>query len=125
MGASPHAFAVVRGRGYRPEQVDRAMAVLIGQQEEDRGRMAELAALETELTAEAERLRGIAESLPPQTYECLGDRARRLLALAEDEAADVREATGADVARTRAEAEAHAEAVRAAAEEEAELLRAE
>lgn len=125
MGASPHAFTVVRGRGYRPEQVDRAMAVLIGQQEENRVRLAELAAREAELIAEAERLREVAASAPPPAYENLGRRARRLLTLAEAEAEDVRAAAGSDAARTEAEAEAEAEAVRAAAEEEAELLRTE
>jgi hypothetical protein len=125
MGASPHAFTVVRGRGYRPEQVDRAMGELIGQLEQDRGHIAELTALEEELAAEAERLGSVAESLPPQTYESLGQRPRRLLTLAEAEAAGVRAAAGDEAGRTAAEAESYARAVREAAEEEAELLRTE
>jgi cell division septum initiation protein DivIVA len=125
MGASPHAFTVVRGRGYRPSQVDRAMDGLIGELEESRGRIAGLAAREEELAAEAERLRSLAESLPPQTYESLGERARRLLSLAAQEAEALREGAEQEAAVTAGQAEAHAQAVREAAEEEAELLRAE
>ncbi|OEV06970.1 DivIVA domain-containing protein, partial [Streptomyces nanshensis] len=100
MGASPHGFTVVRGRGYRPEQVDEALDGLFGEQEEARARLARLVAEQGELTAETERLRALAATLPPPAYESLGAHAGKLLTLAESEAADVRAAAEADAART-------------------------
>ncbi|MYX73837.1 cellulose-binding protein, partial [Streptomyces sp. SID3915] len=98
---SPYGFVGVRGRGYRPEQVDRAVAALSGEREEALERLARLTALAEELTAESARLREVVASLAPQTYVSLGERAQRILALAEEEA----------------------EAARAAAAEEAQALR--
>ncbi len=125
MGASPHAFAVVRGRGYRPEQVDRRVARLIGRSSEDWERAARLTALVEQMTGEMERLRAEAESRPPQTYEALGDRARKLLVLAESESAQVLGAGRSEARLTVEQAEAAARVVRESAQREAKRLRAE
>ena len=90
--ASEHGFVAVRGRGYRPEQVD-AYAVELSQDRDGAWeRAARLTVLAKEMEAEAERLRDVVSRLAPQTYETLGERARQMLALGEAEAAAVREA---------------------------------
>ncbi|MFJ9040471.1 cellulose-binding protein [Streptomyces sp. NPDC102406] len=104
--ASPYGFVVVRGRGYRPEQVQARVAELSGALADARDRVARLTARAEELEVEAERLRGVVAHLAPQTYETLGRRAQYLLELAEEEAAAVRYA-----AQTEANALAEAAAV--------------
>ncbi|MGW8362383.1 cellulose-binding protein [Streptomyces wedmorensis] len=120
-------FAVGRGRGYRPEQVDRHVAALSEERDGAWERAARLTVLAKEMEAEAARLRAAVEALAPQRYESLGDRARKILEMAEqeDEAlvraaeADAQalvaaaEAAGAEAAEA---ARAHAEGIRAAAE---------
>jgi cell division septum initiation protein DivIVA len=125
MGASPRAFAVVRGRGYRPDQVDRKVARLIERSRKDWERVAELTAFAEEMAQEAERLRAVAESCPPQTYESLGGKARKLLVLAEGEAEGVRAAGDAEARRTLEQAESTAGALRESARTEAGEVRAE
>jgi cell division septum initiation protein DivIVA len=125
MGASPRAFAVVRGRGYRPDQVDRKVARLIERSRKDWERVAELTAFAEEMAQETERLRAVAESLPPQTYESLGGRARKLLVLAEGEAEGVRAAGDAEARRILEQAESAAGALRESARTEAGEVRAE
>ncbi|MCW8221182.1 cellulose-binding protein, partial [Streptomyces griseolus] len=93
-GGPVSAFDVVgmRGRGYRPEQVDRTVAALLGERNGALDQMSRLTALVEERSAESARLREVVASLAPQTYASLGERARRILALAEAEAEAVRAA---------------------------------
>ncbi|HEV7626189.1 MAG TPA: cellulose-binding protein, partial [Streptomyces sp.] len=125
MGASPHAFAVVRGRGYRPEQVDRRMARLIERTERDWERVAELTLLVQQMTGEAEQLRSMVANMPPQTYESLGERARKLLTLAEGEAEQLRADSEAQARRCLEQAESASGALRESAHHEAERVREE
>ncbi|MEV8590532.1 cellulose-binding protein [Streptomyces sp. NPDC051180] len=106
-------FVVGRGRGYRPEQVDRYLAALSGERDGAWEQAARLTALVTEKEAEAARLRAAVESLAPQRYESLGDRARSILELAEQE-------DEALVRAAEAEAQALAEDAGTAAEEAAD-----
>lgn len=113
--ASEHGFVVVRGRGYRPEQVD-AYALDLSQDRDDAWeRAARLTVLAKEMEVEAERLRDVVARLAPQTYETLSERARNILALSEAEAAAVRESAEDDVRRVTEEADAQARGVREAA----------
>ncbi|MFC4494236.1 cellulose-binding protein [Streptomyces ovatisporus] len=123
MGASPHAFAVVRGRGYRPEQVDRMVAGLIEESRQDWEHVAELTDRAEELRLEAARLWDAVASRPPQEYEALGERAGQLLSLAEAESTRLREAGQADARRTLLEAESLSVARREAAQREAQRVR--
>ncbi|MET8097705.1 cellulose-binding protein [Streptomyces sp. NPDC005236] len=100
-------FVAVRGRGYRPEQVDRYAAALFRDRDAAWERAARLTVLEKDMQAGAERLREAVTRLAPQTYEELGERARRIFELGEEEAEALREE-----ARREARAEAEvAEAV--------------
>ncbi|MEU9296763.1 cellulose-binding protein [Streptomyces sp. NPDC048266] len=110
-------FAVGRGRGYRPEQVDRHLAALSEDRDGAWERAARLTVLEKEMEAELARLRAVVEALPPQRYESLSDRARKILELAElEDETLVREA--------EAEAQSLAEAAETAGREAAEAARA-
>ncbi|MET9935363.1 MULTISPECIES: cellulose-binding protein [unclassified Streptomyces] len=110
-------FAVGRGRSYRPEQVDRFLAALSAERDGARERAVLLTALVAEREKELAGLRALVEELPPQRYESLGERARKILefAEAEDEAL---------VRAAEADAQALAEATDAAAREAAESARA-
>ncbi|MFE0516507.1 hypothetical protein ACFW2E_43275, partial [Streptomyces sp. NPDC058964] len=88
---SPHGFETVRGRGYRPEQVDAYAAALSRDRDAAWERAARLTVLAREMEAEAERLRETVAKLAPQTYEALGERARRVFQLVLEEAAETRE----------------------------------
>ncbi|PWS52379.1 cellulose-binding protein, partial [Streptomyces sp. FT05W] len=83
---SAYGFVGVRGRGYRPEQVDRAVASLSAERDGALERIERLTGLAEELAAESARLGEVVASLAPQTYQSLGERARQILALAEEEA---------------------------------------
>ncbi|WP_189278209.1 cellulose-binding protein [Streptomyces atratus] len=126
-------FVGVRGRGYRPEQVDRTMAELSAERDVAREQVSRLTVQVEQLSAEAVRLNEVVAGLAPQTYESLGERARQILALAESEARDVRGAAqeeaqalrdAADEAgrRLRESARADCEAMRAAAEKYADNM---
>ncbi|WP_221355269.1 cellulose-binding protein [Streptomyces beigongshangae] len=120
-----HGFETVRGRGYRPGQVDAYTAALSAGRDAAWERAARLTVLTKEMEAEALRLREVVASLTPQTYELLGDRARQLFGLGEEEAGAVREEARDWAARLVAEAEAAAERVRAAARADADEVRGE
>ncbi len=125
--ASPHGFAVVRGRGrgYRPKQVDQRVVSLSRERDEAWERAARLTVLAKEMTAEAERIRASAARLAPQTYESLSQRARQLLTLAQEEALMLRAAAQDKARRLTEEAEQQAGETRAAACAYADALRAE
>ncbi|GAA3489058.1 cellulose-binding protein [Streptomyces cremeus] len=133
---SPHGFTTVRGRGYRPEQVDRRVDALFRDRDDAWERAARLTVLAKQMEAEAAALRERVAQLPPQTYESLGERAQTILALsresadelrtqAEDEAAELRATAVAEGSAVREAARAAAERVRAQAEETASRLLAE
>lgn len=75
--ASPHGFDTQRGRGYRPEQVDRQVSELSRLGDEAWERVARLEALAEELAARAARLREEAAALPrrPMCHWASGRRA--------------------------------------------------
>ncbi|PSM44110.1 cellulose-binding protein [Streptomyces dioscori] len=118
-------FEAVRGRGYRPAQVDAYAAELSAGRDAAWERAARLTVLAREMESEALRLREVVASLAPQTYETLGDRARRLFELGEEEAAELREDAVRQARRTVDEARATAERVREAARADADEMRAE
>ncbi|MDO0927345.1 cellulose-binding protein [Streptomyces sp. TG1A-8] len=122
---TPHGFVTVRGRGYRPDQVDAYVAALSDDRDAAWERAARLTVLAKDMRAEAARLGEVVAGLPPQTYEALGEGARQLFQFVLDEAADVR-----DRARRAAQEEAvrageYAESAHRAAREAADALRAE
>ncbi|MFD9909919.1 cellulose-binding protein [Streptomyces sp. NPDC059063] len=123
-GASPHGFVSVRGRGYRPEQVEAYADALSRDRDAAWERAARLTVLARDMGEEAARLGEAVGRLAPQTYETLGQRAQYLLALSEEEAAAVREAAAAYARETEERAGAEAGAVRDAARAFADAVRA-
>nr|WSY54327.1 cellulose-binding protein [Streptomyces sp. NBC_00886] len=123
--ASPRGFVAVRGRGYRPDQVDAYAAALSQHRDAAWERAARLTVLAKDMEAEAERLRETVARLAPQTYETLGERAQRLFRLGEEEAAALRECARRAAQEQVAQAEARAASVLQAAQEHADALRAE
>jgi cell division septum initiation protein DivIVA len=121
----PHGFVAVRGRGYRPEQVDAFAAALSQDRDAAWERAARLTVLAKEMQAEAVRMRETVARLVPQTYDALGERARRLFELGVEEAAAVREGARQEARRLVEEARAHADSVQGAAQEHADSVRAE
>ena len=120
--SSPHGFVVVR-RGYRPAQVDGHVSDLNEERDEANERAARLTLLAGELTEEAERLRRLVTTLPPQTYETLGPRAQEILATAEAEATEVRGDAEAEARGTIEQAEQDGAAVRQTTRDQAERTR--
>ncbi|MFD5817738.1 cellulose-binding protein [Streptomyces sp. NPDC127038] len=114
---SPYGFVAVRGRGYRPEQVDVYAAALSRDRDAAWERAARLTVLARDMEAEAERLREVVTRLAPQTYEELGARARRIFELGEEEA-------GALLEEARREARAEAETAEAVGRDVREAARA-
>ncbi|MER5181782.1 cellulose-binding protein [Streptomyces sp. NPDC002896] len=122
---SPHGFVVVRGRAYRPGQVDAYVTRLAKERDEAWERAARLTVLAKGMETEAERLREVVTGLAPQTYETLGERAQRILALGKEEAAAVLAAAREDAARVTAAAEEAVREMGEAARVYADTVRAE
>lgn len=122
---SPRGFVAVRGRGYRPDQVDAYAAAISRYRDVAWERAARLTVLGKDMEAEAERMRVAVSRLAPQTYETLGERAQRLFQLGAEEAAALRESARRAAEERVAEAEACAAGVLQAAREHADALRAE
>ncbi|NED12280.1 cellulose-binding protein, partial [Streptomyces sp. SID9124] len=78
---SAYGFVGVRGRGYRPEQVDRFVAELSAERDAAVAGVARLTARAEELAAESARLAEVVARLAPADYASLGERAQRILAL--------------------------------------------
>ncbi|KUN87886.1 cellulose-binding protein [Streptomyces bungoensis] len=119
----PHGLVRVRGRGYRPAQVDAFLEVLSQERDAAWERAARLTVLAKEMEAELARLGGEVAALAPQTYESLGDQARRLYQLVLREAAEVRERARRETQEQVARAEARALVVCREAREAADALR--
>ncbi|MGW6240683.1 cellulose-binding protein [Streptomyces sp. NPDC055094] len=122
---SAHGFVPVRGRGYRPEQVEREVTALFRDRDDAWERVARLTVLAKEMEAEAELLRERVAALPPQTYEKLGRRAQQILALARQEDETVRTEAREESQAVLDAARAAAERVREAARQRADAVRAE
>ncbi|MET7858346.1 cellulose-binding protein [Streptomyces sp. NPDC005318] len=134
MSAAPvsaHGFVAVRGRGYRPEQVDGTVAGLSAERDAAWAMLSRLTARAEELEAESARLAEAVAALAPPTYDSLGERAQEILSLTEGEAEAVRSAAleeaqalrdaAAAAARTlRDSARADSDAIRSAAEAQAD-----
>ncbi|MGW6533759.1 cellulose-binding protein [Streptomyces venezuelae] len=120
--SSPYGFVTVRGRGYRPEQVEAYAAGLSQDRDGAWERAARLTVLAKDMEVEAEHLRDVVSRLAPQTYETLGERARQILALAEAEAAAVRESAAAEAQAATEDAEAGARELRESARAHAERV---
>ncbi|WP_191873585.1 cellulose-binding protein [Streptomyces filipinensis] len=120
---SPHGFVTVRGRGYRTDQVDAFLEVLSRDRDAAWERAARLTVLAKDMEAEAARMREVVAQLPPQTYESLGGRARRLFQVVLEEAADLRERTRHDAHRQAVQAEVRADSARRRAQAAANALR--
>ncbi|MFE3252619.1 cellulose-binding protein, partial [Streptomyces sp. NPDC059209] len=122
--ASAHGFDPVRGRGYRPEQVDRRVTDLTRDRDDARAHERRLAELAERLREEAELLRRQVESLPPQTYDSLGERAQKILALAAEEADAARAAAREDAQALSEETDDRGRRTREAARADAEAVTA-
>ncbi|MFC8668984.1 cellulose-binding protein [Streptomyces sp. NPDC057199] len=122
---SPHGFEAVRGRGYRPDQVDAYAAALSRGRDAAWERAARLTVLAREMETEADRLHEVVAGLAPQTYETLGDRARRLFELGEEEAAAVSEGARLEARLVVEEAETTGGQLRAASGAYADAVRGE
>ncbi|MEU0049265.1 cellulose-binding protein [Streptomyces sp. NPDC006309] len=120
----PHGFVTVRGRGYRPDQVDAYLEALSEDRDAAWVRAARLTVLAREMEEEVVRLRETVAQLAPQTYETLGEPARRLFQLALETAAELRERTRRETGQEVARAEERAEGVRREAREAADAVRA-
>ncbi|MFE0477596.1 cellulose-binding protein [Streptomyces sp. NPDC058947] len=121
---SSYGFPVVRGRGYRPEQVDAYAADLSADRDAAWERAARLTVLARRMDEELARLRETVARRGPQTYETLGERARRLYELGEQEAAAVRERARREARQQAEEARASAACVRESARAHADAVRA-
>ncbi|GHD95721.1 cellulose-binding protein [Streptomyces naganishii] len=122
---SPHGFAAVRGRGYRPRQVDAFVRELSDDRDAAWERAARLTVLARHMEAELAELRETVARQGEQTYESLGEGARRLYQLGRQEAQAVREGARAEADRVVEEARAYADEVLRAAREHADAVRAE
>ncbi|WP_392671143.1 cellulose-binding protein [Streptomyces sp. LN785] len=126
MSAAPvsaHGFAVMRGRGYRPEQVDGAVAGLSAERDAAWEKLSRLTALAEELEAESVRLAEAVAVLAPQTYASLGERAQEIVALAEAEVRAVRGAAQEEAQALRDAADGAARALRDAARADSDAVR--
>ena len=116
-------------RGYEPSEVDRYIAQLTTAMESANHRVEELGAEVSRLSAEAEETRNrpvaVAKPAPPTkaTFADLGERIGRILALAEEEADEIRTAAVAETRRRMAELDSTSAATKAEADRYAEEIR--
>ncbi|MFF5565876.1 cellulose-binding protein [Streptomyces sp. NPDC012829] len=128
MGAAPlsaHGFVSVRGRGYRPEQVEQEFTALSQDRDDAWERVARLTVLAKEMEAESARLAEQVAALEPQTYETLGGRAQQILALATAEDESLRTEVREEAQAVVDAAQASARQLHELAREQAEAVRAE
>ncbi|WP_416973951.1 cellulose-binding protein [Streptomyces sp. 4F14] len=113
---SPYGFETVRGRGYRPAQVEAYVTTLCADRDAAWERAARLTVQAKESESEATRLREAVTRLTPQSYETLGEAAHHLFHLARTEAHTLRERARREAQDQAARAHVHAAAVREEAE---------
>ncbi|MFJ8110275.1 cellulose-binding protein [Streptomyces sp. NPDC096132] len=121
--ASSPGFVTVLGRGYRPKEVDTFIAALSSERDAAWDRVTRLTVLAKEMVVEAKRLREAVTEIRPQTYNTLGERARRAFELVQEEATEMRERARREAQEEVAQAESHAAALRESAQEQAEATR--
>ncbi|MGW5477948.1 cellulose-binding protein [Streptomyces sp. NPDC004008] len=121
---SPHGFVSVR-RGYRPDQVDAYTAALSRERDDAWERAARLTVLAKDMEAGLARLHERVAQLPAQSYEALGDGARRVFGLVQEEAEAVREGARQDAVHRVTQAEEDGRRVRQAAQAYADEVRGE
>ncbi|NHC13717.1 coiled-coil domain-containing protein [Motilibacter deserti] len=124
MTDSAPQFAISR-RGYEPAQVDSFVTQLRSQLEYAQSQAADLARTVDQLQRAAEEARASSDTSAPTTrYEGLGARIEQILTLAEEEAAQLRDAAAEDARRQRELTEQAAQKQRTEAERYATELRA-
>ncbi|WP_424213390.1 cellulose-binding protein [Streptomyces sp. BI20] len=116
-------LAIVRGRGYRADQVDAYLSRLNAGREDAWAEVARLREQIARLEAESVHLAQRIANLGPQTYDELTDRARRILTLAQEESEMLRMEARADGAGTYAVAQAEADRLAESVREEAKAVR--
>jgi cell division septum initiation protein DivIVA len=128
MTDSPNPFRVVL-RGYDPSQVDRLVSELVESGEAARRQVATLEdrvqQLEDELSRPVEDSPVEDRPAEPASFTHLGERVGQILALADDEANEMRERAREEAATHRTQVEEAAAAVRADADRYAEQRRSE
>ncbi|MFI1397393.1 cellulose-binding protein [Streptomyces sp. NPDC020681] len=122
---SPHGFAAVRGRGYPVDETDAYVTALSQDRDDAWERAARLTVLAKDMEADAAELREVVATLAPQTYETVGRRAAYIMALAEEEAEEVRTTAVAETYAAIEAAETAARQTRDTAREQADTVRAE
>jgi hypothetical protein len=118
-----NGFAAAR-RGYAPQQVDRVVSALVAQRDEAWERLGALGGLLREAEAERSAMAEAAEQAPPPEYSALSERAAGILAMAEAEAAAVRDQAAQAAERLRMEVFDEAQAMERKAATYAESIRA-
>ncbi|MFM9444546.1 cellulose-binding protein [Streptomyces acidiscabies] len=113
---SPYGFGTVRGRGYRPAQVEAYIAALCADRDAAWDRAARLTVQAKKAESRATHLRETVIRLTPQSYETLGEAAHHLFRLAEHEAEALRERARHEAREQAARADAQAAAIREEAE---------
>src|SRR5689334_23877565 len=102
---TPRGIDTARGRGYRPDQVDRFLEELSEDRDAAWERAARLTVLANEMDAECAALRQQVEALGSAAFDALGDGAQELLRLVEEEAAAVRDRAEVEAQHARDAAE--------------------
>ncbi|MHB9861186.1 cellulose-binding protein [Streptomyces sp. YIM S03343] len=117
-------LGAVRRRGYRRDQVDVFTEALSRDRDAAWERAARLTVLARDMEAELERLRAAVEGLAPQSYEVLGERARCIFQLAQEEARELWDSAREEAVRRVEETKVCAEGVREAARPPVDAVRA-
>lgn len=111
-------FDIVR-RGYDRLQVDAAVSAFRARVEEQEAQLKALDEVLMSTRLEADQANAQLARAGKPTFEALGDRVTEILALAEQEAAELRSGATADAERERREAEEEAARVRTMAQRDA------
>jgi tetrahydromethanopterin S-methyltransferase subunit G len=116
-----YGFTAAR-RGYAPEQVDRALAALTAQRDSAWQRLSQLGAHVRELETALEAARQAAAEAPEPDYTTLSEQAGDLMAIADNEARNIRDKAERFAEDTRDDTHQAGQALQQAAEEYATAL---
>ncbi|TQF03685.1 hypothetical protein E6W39_17420 [Kitasatospora acidiphila] len=119
-----YGFTAAR-RGYAPEQVDRALAALTAQRDAAWQRLSQLGARIRDLETALEAARQEAAEAPAPDYTALSEQAADLMAIAENEARNIRDKSERFAEDTRDDTYQAGQAAQKSAEEFATTTRAE